>query len=82
MGDEPRAKVFKTNRSQAVRLPKAFAFPDGVKEVTLRRDGDSVVMTPRAAKETFDWDAWFAEGDGDFPYPPPQGMPGRIIDFD
>ena len=34
-----RTKLFKSNRSQAVRLPKEIAFPEGVKEVTIIRDG-------------------------------------------
>ena len=39
-----RAKLFRNGRSQAVRLPKEFRFPGD--EVTLRREGDSVVMEP------------------------------------
>ena len=39
-----RAKLFKNGRSQAVRLPKEFRFPGD--EVTLRRDGDAVIMEP------------------------------------
>jgi len=41
-----RATVFKLNRSQAVRLPKAVAFPDDVTEVVIRRVGDSLVISP------------------------------------
>lgn len=40
----PRAKLFMNGRSQAVRLPKEFRF-DGT-EVDVRRDGESVVLTP------------------------------------
>jgi antitoxin VapB len=39
-----RAKLFRNGRSQAVRLPKEFRVPGD--EVTLRRDGDRVVMEP------------------------------------
>ena len=39
------AKVFKTGRSQAVRLPKEFRFEG--KEVGINRVGDLVVLYPR-----------------------------------
>jgi len=45
----PTAKLFKNGRSQAVRLPKEFRF-DG-EEVYVRREGDSVVLSPKAAKD-------------------------------
>jgi antitoxin VapB len=41
-----KSKVFKTNRSQAVRIPKAVAFPEGVTEVEIVRTGDRLVITP------------------------------------
>lgn len=39
------AKLFKSGRSQAVRLPKEFRF-DG-QEVYIKRVGDAVVLLPR-----------------------------------
>jgi antitoxin VapB len=39
------AKLFKTGRSQAVRLPKEFRF-EGT-EVLIQKVGDSVVLTPK-----------------------------------
>ena len=39
------AKVFMTNRSQAVRLPKAFQF--NTDEVLIRKVGDDVILSPR-----------------------------------
>ena len=39
------AKVFLTNRSQAVRLPKEFQFSTA--EVFIRRDGEEVILSPR-----------------------------------
>ncbi len=53
-----RAKVFKTNRSQAIRLPKAVAFPDDVKEVVVVVSGDSRIITPAAGR----WAEWFSNG--------------------
>jgi antitoxin VapB len=39
------AKVFMTNRSQAVRLPKDFQF--ATNEVLIRKVGDDVILSPR-----------------------------------
>lgn len=59
-----KAAIFKSNRSQAVRLPKAVAFPDDVKEVRVIREGRSLRLVPVDAL----WDDFFA-GDpvSDFP---------------
>ena len=44
--DMPRtAKVFMTNRSQAVRLPKEYQFSTA--EVFIRKEGDEVILSPR-----------------------------------
>lgn len=50
-----RTTVFQTNRSQAVRLPKSVAFPDGVKDVTVLREGRRRVIVPTGAL----WDDFF-----------------------
>ncbi len=42
------AKVFKTGRSQAVRLPREFRFD--VDEVVIKRLGDAVIMYPHNRK--------------------------------
>ena len=47
--------VFKSNRSQAVRLPKEVAFPDAVRKVDVVVLGRSRLLSP--AGEV--WDAWF-----------------------
>lgn len=39
------AKLFMNGRSQAVRIPKAFAF-DGVKELNVSREGDKLILEP------------------------------------
>ena len=39
------AKVFMTNRSQAVRLPKEYQFTTD--EVFIRKEGDDVILSPR-----------------------------------
>jgi len=50
-----RTTVFRSNRSQAVRLPKDVAFPVGVKEVTVLREGKRRVIVPASAF----WDDFF-----------------------
>ena len=50
-----QASVFKSNRSQAVRLPKAVALRDDVKRVDVIALGRSRIITP--AGET--WNSWF-----------------------
>lgn len=51
-----KAKIFRNNRSQAVRLPKDFQFK--VEEVFIRKEGSTVVLSPRP----MDWSAYLAEG--------------------
>jgi antitoxin VapB len=53
------ATVFKLNRSQAVRLPKAVAFPDDITKVIIRRVGGSLVISPpnRYWRDFFDHEA-------------------------
>ena len=53
---ERTAKVFLTNRSQAVRLPKEFQF--AVDEVYIRREGENVILSPRPSN----WDDYYAKG--------------------
>jgi len=48
-------KIFKSNRSQAVRLPKTVALPEEVKEVEIVALGNTRIITP-AGKS---WDDWF-----------------------
>ena len=48
------AKIFTTGRSQAVRLPKKYRFL--TREVNIRRQGDSVILTPQ---RKISWDDFF-----------------------
>jgi len=50
-----RTRVFKSNRSQVVRLPKAIAFPESVKDVEITAIGNKRVITPAGQS----WDDWF-----------------------
>ena len=53
-----RSKLFMTNRSQAVRLPKEVAFPEGVREVEITEIGNSRLITPVGQS----WSEWFLHG--------------------
>jgi antitoxin VapB len=50
-----QTKVFKSNKTQAVRLPKAVAFDESVSEVEIIAVGNMRIITP--VGET--WDQWF-----------------------
>lgn len=51
--------VFQSNRSQAVRLPKAVALPEDVKRVDVVVVGRARIITPVGEA----WDVWF-DGEG------------------
>jgi antitoxin VapB len=53
-----RSSVFKTNRTQAVRLPKSVAFPEEVREVEIIKLGHSRLITPAVRR----WDEFFENG--------------------
>ncbi|MBO9706988.1 MAG: AbrB/MazE/SpoVT family DNA-binding domain-containing protein [Caulobacter sp.] len=72
MTKSARAKLFTHGGSQAVRLPKAFRFEGS--EVSVRRDGDAVILEPVSAtpfRTAEDLAALWARVDalagGDFP---------------
>lgn len=50
-----KTTIFKSNRTQAVRLPKDVAFSEDVKEVEVLVVGESRIITP--AKTS--WASWF-----------------------
>jgi antitoxin VapB len=50
--------VFTSNRSQAVRLPKAVAFPPDVHQVEIIKVGHSRIITPVGKR----WDDLFHNG--------------------
>lgn len=54
-----RANLFKSNKSQALRLPKAVAYPESVKQVDIVAIGKVRLIAPAGES----WDFWFdAEG--------------------
>ncbi|MGO4285881.1 type II toxin-antitoxin system VapB family antitoxin [Bosea sp. TAB14] len=50
--------VFTSNRSQAVRLPKAVAFPENVHQVDILKIGRSRLVVPKGKR----WDDLFENG--------------------
>ena len=48
-------KVFKSNKSQTVRLPKPVALPDAIVEVEIVEVGNTRIITPAGGS----WDNWF-----------------------
>ena len=50
-----RASLFKSNKSQAKRLPKAVAYPDSVKQVDIVAIGRARLIAPAGES----WDVWF-----------------------
>lgn len=53
-----KSTVFTSNRSQAVRLPKAVAFPKGVHQVEVIKLGNARLITPVGHR----WDDLFLNG--------------------
>jgi antitoxin VapB len=75
-----RSTVFKSNRSQAVRLPKQVAFPDDVHQVEVVKIGQSRLVTPAGRR----WDDFFAReqrASDDFLAVREQGSPEEREDF-
>ena len=50
-----KTRLFNSNRSQAVRLPKDVAFPDGVRDVVIIREGNRRIVLPADGV----WDDFF-----------------------
>ncbi|HEX7324233.1 MAG TPA: type II toxin-antitoxin system VapB family antitoxin [Rhodanobacteraceae bacterium] len=47
--------IFRSNRNQAIRLPKAAALPDDVKRVDIVAIGRARIIAPEGEA----WDSWF-----------------------
>jgi antitoxin VapB len=50
-----RARLFRNNRSQSVRLPKDFEFKTD--EVFIRKEGSEIILSPRPT----DWSSYLAD---------------------
>ena len=51
-----RAAIVRNGANQAVRLPQDFRFPDGMKEVRIRKKGDILLISPVRP----DWASFFS----------------------
>ena len=54
--DQRVARVGKNNRAQVVTIPLEYRFPEGMKEVFIRKIGEEVILSPRPN----DWSAFLA----------------------
>jgi antitoxin VapB len=50
------ARVGKNNRAQVVTIPLEFRFPEGMKDVFIRKVGEDVILSPRPS----DWTLFLA----------------------
>jgi antitoxin VapB len=50
-----RASIFRNGGNQAVRLPQELRFPEDVKEVRIRKQGDALLLSPVKS----DWSSFF-----------------------
>ncbi len=65
MPDERAVSLFRNGRNQAVRIPREFELPGS--QALLRRDGDSLVITPIKPSSLLDLLAAMTPLDEDFP---------------
>jgi antitoxin VapB len=56
---ETRAKLETSAAGQTLHIPDALAFPAGVTEVDVVREGDALVLKPVAAPKSKSWDDFF-----------------------
>ncbi|MFQ3313693.1 MAG: antitoxin VapB [Colwellia sp.] len=54
-----QTRVFKSNKSQAVRLPKAVEMPENIKDVDVVALGNIRIISPAGTG----WDEWFDGND-------------------
>ncbi|WPL15351.1 Antitoxin VapB [Thiorhodovibrio winogradskyi] len=50
-----RVSIFKSNKGQALRLPKPVAYPETVKQVDIVIQGRARIIIPAGES----WDTWF-----------------------
>ncbi len=79
MSARQTAKLFTHGGSQAVRLPKAFRFEGA--EVSIRKEGDKVILEPVLADWSSLWNRIDAATDEPFPDRPAQ-LEGPELSFD
>jgi antitoxin VapB len=68
-----RASLFKSNKSQALRLPKPVAYPDTVKQVDIVIQGRSRIISPAGQS----WDTCFDGDDASDYFMPSREQPAH-----
>ncbi|MCD4748376.1 MAG: type II toxin-antitoxin system VapB family antitoxin [Thermoanaerobaculales bacterium] len=58
------AKIFKSGNSQAIRIPKEYRFAPEMDEVSIRREGDQIILEPLENQE---WPEEFWAAFGEMP---------------
>ena len=74
MSVSKRALIFRNGANQTVRIPQELRFSETVKEVRIRRQGDSLVISPVKP----DWASFFSvaiDGPEDFLEPRDRSTP-------
>ena len=66
-----QSTVFKTNKGQAIRLPKPVALPDSVKKIDIVKLGRARLITPVGES----WDEWFDRKDVSEDFMPEREQP-------
>ena len=51
-----KTRIFKSNRSQAVRLPQDVAMPESVRDVEIIKNGSKRIIVPAGQS----WEDWFS----------------------
>ena len=65
MSTERRVKLFMKGRNQALRIPREFEFPS--EEVTMRKEGQRLIIEPAPRKSLLAVLSTLAPVDEDFP---------------
>lgn len=66
-----KTTVFNSNRTQAVRLPKAVALPESVRDIDVVAVGNRRIITPSG----YAWDEWFEQVDVSADFMPERDEP-------
>jgi antitoxin VapB len=73
------AKLFRSNRSQAVRIPKEFEFPPEVTDVEFVRSAGALILVPKVKS----WKEFYERfPPSEFEFPEIEDLPQQERNFD
>ena len=75
------ARIFMSGNSQAVRIPKEYRFAAGMDEVSIRREGDQIILEP-LEKQEWPEEFWAAFGEMPDDFERPRQIPQVREDLD